>query len=614
MLIHRPNRRNIPCVISDGCSESVPQSTGRGDKRAGMTARVPGRNISHPHKEEDQNMSVRPRRMLALAAQPWIVCIALTFNPVSKVAAAEALRGQVSSSEEGLMEGVLVSAKKAGSTITITVASDARGVYSFPDYKIGAGRYVLSVRAVGFELDKPGSANVAAGKTTSLDLKLRKAKDLSPQLSNAEWIASVPGDDNQKKFLYGCSTCHTLERVVKSSHNAEAFLKQVMPKMGDYASQAFTLHPQRRLIARTMERGFGPDATRMAEFLSSINLSKVKQWQYPLQTLPRPKGPATRVIITEYDMPRKIIQPHDVILDAEGIVWFSQFGENNLGRMDPKTGKVTEYPFPVHRKELPTGSLDLEVDQSGNLWLSLMNQGGVAKFDKKTGTFATWPIPERMLNEETQQSMVGPQRWEVDGKVWLNDTNTPGLSRLDLATGKMEPWWAPYKDKPKGEPHSVYGIYADRQNNIFFNDFGGENIGRIDARTGEVKLYPTPTRRSRPRRGRMDADDRLWFAEWRADKIAMFDTRTEKFQEWPVPTPWTAPYDVVPDRNGELWSAGMNTDRVLRFDPKTGKSVEYLLPRETNIRRVFVDNRTTPVTFWVGNNHGASIVKVEALE
>ena len=122
------------------------------------------------------------------------------------------------------------------------------------------------------------------------------------------------------------------------------------------------------------------------------------------------------------------------------------------------------------------------------------------------------------------------------------------------------------------------------------------------------------TRRSRPRRGRMDADDRLWFAEWRADKIAMFDTRTEKFQEWPVPTPWTAPYDVVPDRNGELWSAGMNTDRVLRFDPKTGKSVEYLLPRETNIRRVFVDNRTTPVTFWVGNNHGASIVKVEALE
>ncbi len=32
------------------------------------------------------------------------------------------------------------------------------------------------------------------------------------------------------------------------------------------------------------------------------------------------------------------------------------------------------------------------------------------------------------------------------------------------------------------------------------------------------------------------------------------------------------------------------------------------------MRRVFVDNSTTPVTFWVGNNHGASIVKLEPLD
>jgi len=43
-----------------------------------------------------------------------------------------ALTGQVTSAEEGAMEGVLVSAKKAGSTVTITVVSDAQGNYSFP--------------------------------------------------------------------------------------------------------------------------------------------------------------------------------------------------------------------------------------------------------------------------------------------------------------------------------------------------------------------------------------------------------------------------------------------------------------------------------------------------
>ena len=57
----------------------------------------------------------------------------------------------------------------------------------------------------------------------------------------------------------------------------------------------------------------------------------------------------------------------------------------------------------------------------------------------------------------------------------------------------------------------------------------------------------------------------------------------------------------------------MTTDRVARLDVASGKFVEYLLPRSTNIRRVFVDNSTTPPTFWVGNNHGASIVKLETL-
>jgi virginiamycin B lyase len=52
----------------------------------------------------------------------------------------------------------------------------------------------------------------------------------------------------------------------------------------------------------------------------------------------------------------------------------------------------------------------------------------------------------------------------------------------------------------------------------------------------------------------------------------------------------------------------------VRLDTKTGDATEYLLPRSTNIRRVFVDNTTTPVTFWVGSNHGASIVKLEQMD
>jgi streptogramin lyase len=112
----------------------------------------------------------------------------------------------------------------------------------------------------------------------------------------------------------------------------------------------------------------------------------------------------------------------------------------------------------------------------------------------------------------------------------------------------------------------------------------------------------------------MDDQERLWFGENRADRIGMFDTKTRQFKEWTPPTPGAWPYDVTADRNGDAWVGGEYNDRIIRLNPTTGQMIEYLLPRQTNVRRVFVDNRTTPVTFWVGNNHGASIVKLEPLD
>ena len=38
------------------------------------------------------------------------------------------------------------------------------------------------------------------------------------------------------------------------------------------------------------------------------------------------------------------------------------------------------------------------------------------------------------------------------------------------------------------------------------------------------------------------------------------------------------------------------------------------MPSDTNMRTIFVDESTTPVTIWVGSNHGAALVKVEPLD
>ncbi len=112
----------------------------------------------------------------------------------------------------------------------------------------------------------------------------------------------------------------------------------------------------------------------------------------------------------------------------------------------------------------------------------------------------------------------------------------------------------------------------------------------------------------------MDKQDRFWFGEYQGNRIGMVDPKTGEVKEWEVPTPYSWTYDVELDKNGEVWSGGMTSDRVARLNTKTGEFVEYLLPRSTNIRLVEVDNSTNPVTFWVGSNHAANIIKLEPLD
>jgi virginiamycin B lyase len=557
-----------------------------------------------------------PRRAMITSANFLVLLVfAAWLAPPGKLQAqaGPALAGKVSAGQSAL-EGVLVSAKRTGSTITVTVVSDKDGRYSFPANRLEPGEYALRIRAAGYELDNSSPVSVAADKTATADLALRKTEDLASQLSNAEWLASMPGTDAQKGQLLNCVGCHTLERPLRSNYSADDFMANILPRMQGYVNQSIPAHPQLRRAERLMEER-GDQRVQVyraaAEFLASINLSSHAQWNFELKTLPRPTGAATRVIYTEYDLPRETISPHDVIVDGSGIAWYSSFGEQNLGRLDPKTGKVTEFPIEEHKPDFPTGALGLRSDPDGNLWLGNMYQATIAKFDPKTETFKFWPLQGDENIDAAQINMVSPQSSGVDGKVWTQNNGFAGVHRLDLASGKIETW-EPFKKIPG--PHNIYDVIPDSKNNVFFTDFRQRHIGRIDAKTGEIKLYEIPTPASAPRRGTMDAQDRLWFGEYRGDRIGMLDTKTGQFKEWPVSPRWSSPYDVILDKNEEAWTGSMLSDQVTRLNTKTGESINYLLPRTTNIRRVFVDNSTTPVTFWAGSNHGASIVKVEPLE
>jgi virginiamycin B lyase len=553
-------------------------------------------------------------KQLSLLASASVFGMLVHAGLSTSAQAAAALTGQVTSGEEGPMEGVLVSAKKDGSTMTITVVTDAKGEYSFPADRLDAGHYAIATRAAGYNLDGPKAVDIAAGGSKA-DIKLTKTKNLANQLTSAEWLMSAPGPDNLKNTLANCVGCHTLQRIFASTHDAEEF-KQIFKRMGSYSPGSTPTHPQPLLPGPRGDRSpmpesmFGP----VSEWLASVDLSTTDTRSYELKTLPRPKGASTKVIYTEYDLPRRETQPHDVIVDQDGMVWYSDFSNMFAGVMDPKTGKATDIPIPVLKPEEPKGSLEIELEPGQkNVWLALMYQAGVARIDRKTHEVTTYPFPKEWDSTTAQASMVSPQHLDIDGKVWTNNQEEHHMYRIDVKTGQYENL-GPSKN-PAGKQISAYGMPTDKYNNVYQLEFGGTSIGLRDAKTGEATIFQTPIKNSKPRRGRVDEQNRLWFAEYGGNAIGLFDPKTAAIKEYPIPTKFSAPYDVVPNKDAtEVWTGSMLNDLVARLDTKSGQVTEYLMPKSTNIRRVFVQETGARSALWVGSNHGGSIVKVEPLD
>src|SRR5438045_1845818 len=116
---------------------------------------------------------------VSMRTRPWLLVIALGVALVlrGQTESSMALTGQVTSAAEGPMEGVLVSAKKAASTITLTVVTDEQGRYRFPAAKLSPGQYSLRIRAAGYDTDAASGVEIVAGKTATINLKLKAAHD-----------------------------------------------------------------------------------------------------------------------------------------------------------------------------------------------------------------------------------------------------------------------------------------------------------------------------------------------------------------------------------------------------------------------------------------------------
>jgi len=207
--------------------------------------------------------------------------------------------------------------------------------------------------------------------------------------------------------------------------------------------------------------------------------------------------------------------------DREGNIWFTGNHTSIIGKLDPKTGSVTEYPMPDPKAKDPHS---LAFDQSGILWFTAQQGNMMGRLDPKTGE----------------------------------------IKLITSATPRSRP----------------YGIMINSKGVPFVVLFGTNKVAAIDPETMAIREYVLPDPKARPRRLVITGDDMVWYSDYSRGYLGRLDPATGEVTEWPSPSgPRSLPYGMAIAKGG-IWynESGTKPNTIVRFDLKTQQFQSWLIP------------------------------------
>jgi streptogramin lyase len=180
----------------------------------------------------------------------------------------------------------------------------------------------------------------------------------------------------------------------------------------------------------------------------------------------------TTDVITEYATPTANSAPVAIVTGPDGNLWFTEFSGNNIGRINPTTGTITEYSM-ASPNSGPTG---IALGPDGNLWFTeeptTAQQGeenfanNIGRINPPTGQITEFPVP--IADSGLAWITSGP-----DGGLWFTQQPLVGgaVGRIDPTTGIVDEFSVPTPNNSPGV------ITVGPDNNLWFT--GGTNIDKI---------------------------------------------------------------------------------------------------------------------------------------
>src|SRR5712671_5399094 len=432
-----------------------------------------------------------------------LACAAALFAATTAHAADQLLSGTIAAQSRQKLEGVTVSAKMEGSSITTSVYTDTAGTYFFPP--LPAGKYRVWAQALGFERSN-GAVDLSSARRADFTLpEMSDPERRFRQLPGEMMVAALPeasADDARMKkiFMNNCTGCHSTSYTLQFRFDEAGWSKiidlmKVVPVNGVYpgpnAKPNQILQRHQKQLAAYLARARGPGESSMK-----------------VAARPRPAGEAARVVWTLYDVQlnpdagigtrynandgtdwalgttSKMGQlPHDGVMGLDGNLYFTSNNPNRgvtLGKVDTATGAV-KYLKAEAANGLAATSHGLARDRAGNLWFDI-NPGrrALGKLDTATEKITIYQTPESMA------PVGGAVTIDVDGKGMVWASTPSGAVRFDPVAEKFTEFKSTIPEKNPRGSGATYGAAGDREGNGWWAQMAMDTVYRGDVATGKA--------------------------------------------------------------------------------------------------------------------------------
>ena len=489
--------------------------------------------------------------------------------------------------------------------VRTTVYADAGGKFEFP--KMQAGSYTLRVptpvpfkpyRRDGVSINGAAKLDDIVLERVSATDNLPASPELESQLSGAEILWNVPGTGEEKAMLQkNCSGCHSWQQIFRNRFNEHGW-SLIVDRMMHYAGTAIAVRtqpmskpdPEYTLLVKWLTRIRGPESAPDA----------------PLRVFPRPRGESTRVVVTEYELPQQLLQLHDAAADPQGNIWFTSHKSRYVGKLDPRTGIVTEYTLPLTPGVMP-GTHHAKFDKNGIAWISENWAHQLNRLDPKTGD-----VKQVRIASPTPLNAPSFGNFTLDAQGFVWDARNGQVTKIDPATGNV------VKEYPLQNSMSYDNLIS--YDGKYWAGGGPANWGNtvemMEIETGKWMNLNTGAHFATPKRGGFDPYGNAWFggADGALIELNAKASRIEEF--WPpiAPHPYTDFYEAMPDKNGEVWAGVLHGRQMVRYNPKTDHWDVYQMPEPYAYnRRTVIDSSAHPVTVWYADYNGY-LVRVQPLD